>query len=88
MDAPEAANAAGVDHLAVARQPHSAVAGDKTVGDVAAGDVAELAGLECGADLGRAMDGLDLLGLEQTFQSQLHLVDEAVDDVVSFVLKS
>src|SRR6478736_1155230 len=58
------------------------VAGDRAGADDDTGDVAELGGAEHLADLGDT--GLDLfvLGLEQTLERLLHIVDRVVDDRV------
>src|SRR4029077_4013126 len=69
------------DDLAAAPQAHAAGANDATVGDVRAGD--HLApDLDQLADLGAALDDLDLLRLEETTERLLDVVGELVDDVV------
>src|SRR5690606_25609127 len=70
------------DDHAVAQQPSIGVATHQTVGDHAAGDVAEPAGPEDGPDLGAAEVDLLVLRLQQALQRRLDLLDRLVDDGV------
>src|SRR5262249_1551600 len=69
-----------VDDDVVAQEAHPAAALDDALGDLAAGDVADLADLEHLEDLGVADEALALHRCQQALHQLLHVVGDVVDD--------